>query len=132
MKTILLAIIILGVSLSMIGMISNQLIGFEGRKRECAVLASVAMSRGCISKMLMLENIFATAISLIAAFPLALFSFIPFRRILEDLSGAFKVIYDVPAYVIFLIILLLVFGLVVLFPIKELKKMNIASRLKYE
>ena len=132
MKAMLTMIIAMGIALSLIGMISNQLIGFEGRKREFAVLTSVAMTRGTVAKMLLLENVFATAASLIVAFPLALLSFVPCRRILEILSGAFKVTYDIKAYMTFFIILFVVFTLIVLFPIKELRKMKIADQLKYE
>lgn len=131
-KRLLLAIIIFGISLSVIGMVSNQLIGFEGRKREFAVLASVAMRRGSIAKMLFMENILATAISLITAYPLALIAFVPFKNVLGDLSGAFEVTYDVKVHMIFLVVLFVVFSFITLLPMKELKKMKIAGQLKYE
>jgi ABC-type antimicrobial peptide transport system permease subunit len=131
-RGMLYAVIIFGVGLTVIGMISNQLIGFEGRKRECAVLASTSMTRGTLSKMLLLESMIAAGIALALAFPCALLAFVPFRRIMESFSAEFRVVYHLGAYGLFLGILWLVFTLVALFPVRSLRKMNLAEQLKYE
>lgn len=132
MRRILIAIIVLGISLSVIGMVSNQLIGFEGRKRECAVLASVAMDRNMLTRMFMEESMLASGISLVVALPTALMAFIPFKNVLMLLSGAFRVTYDIKLYTMFLLILWGVFTLVAVFPIRQLRKLKIAMQLKYE
>ncbi len=128
----LMAIIIFGVGLTVVGMVSNQLIGFEGRKRECAVLASTSMTRSKVSKMFILEGMLASGIAILIAFPTAFLAFIPFQRILDSLSVEIEVVYQVNYYIIFLLALWIVFTLVALFPIKKLKRMNLAEQLKYE
>ena len=132
MKSMLMLVIILGVALTVIGMISNQLIGFEGRKRECAVLMSTAMTRDKLSFMFILESMISSAIALIVSLPAAILAFIPFRRLLNSLAGGFNVSYDIKMYVVFLVILWVVFTLVSLFPVRSLRKMKIALQLKYE
>lgn len=132
MQNLIMVVLFLGVSLTVLGMISSQLIGFEGRKRECAVLASTAMNRRKIAKMFVAESVFASGIALITALPVAFLSFIPFKRLMASVSGIFRVSYDVKAYVLFLIVLWIVFTMVSLFPVRALRKMELAAQLKYE
>ena len=47
------AVIAVALGMTAIGMISNLLIGFEGRKKECAVLLSTAMGKGKLSGILL-------------------------------------------------------------------------------
>lgn len=126
------AIIVFGVGLTVIGMISNQLIGFEGRRRECAVLASTSMTREKISRLFILESMLASGISLLVALPTAFVAFVPFKRIIESLAAEITIVYDIKMYVIFLGTLWVIFTLVALFPIRALKRMNLAEQLKYE
>ena len=49
-------IIVISVGITLIGMASNQLIGFEGRKKECAVMLSTAMGKGTLSGILFREK----------------------------------------------------------------------------
>jgi ABC-type lipoprotein release transport system permease subunit len=132
MRRMLYAVIIFGVGLTIIGMVSNQLIGFEGRKRECAVLTSTSMTRGALSKMLFLENMIASGIALVSALPCAFLAFVPFRRIMESLSAEFRMVYHLGMCGLFLGVLWLVFTLVAVFPVRSLWKMNLAEQLKYE
>ena len=44
-------VIVLALGITFIGVVSNCLIGFEGRKRECAVLMSTSLTRGKLSEM---------------------------------------------------------------------------------
>lgn len=125
-------IIIIGVGLTVVGMISNQLIGFEGRKRECAVLASTAMSREKLSLMLFLESTISSGIALICALPYAFLAMMPLNQAMTSVAGSFEMEYKPGLYILFLFILWIVFSLVALFPIHSLKKMNIAMQLKYE
>ncbi|MBR1740396.1 MAG: FtsX-like permease family protein, partial [Lachnospiraceae bacterium] len=132
MRGMLFVVILLGVSLTVIGMISNQLIGFEGRKRECAVLVSTAMERGEVAKMFVFESMISSGIALFISLPVAFLAFLPFKRLMSLFTGNFLVHYDVKAYVLFLLLLWLIFTLVSLFPIRSLRKMNVAIQLKYE
>jgi ABC-type antimicrobial peptide transport system permease subunit len=132
MRRMLYAVIIFGVGLTIIGMVSNQLIGFEGRKRECAVLTSTSMTRSALSKMLFLESMIASGIALVSALPCAFLAFVPFRRIMESLSAEFRMVYHLGMCGLFLGVLWLVFTLVAVFPGRLLWKMNLAEQLKYE
>lgn len=131
-RALLIGIIIIGVGLTLTGIISNQLIGFEGRKRECAVLLSTAMTREKLSKLFVLESFIASGVSLLLALPVSLVAFVPFTNVLRVLAGGFRVEYHVGQYLIFIVILWIIFTGVALFPVKELRKMNIAAQLKYE
>ena len=125
-------IIVIGVGLTVIGMISNQLIGFEGRRRECAVLLSTSMSREKLSRMLFLESAISSGIALLCAFPYAFLAMTPLGQALNMVAGSFDMEYKPGLYLIFLFVLRIVFSMVAIFPIRSLKKMNIAMQLKYE
>lgn len=132
MKGMFLVVIIIGVGLTVIGMISNQLIGFEGRKRECAVLVSTSMTRGKCEKMLFLESLIASGCSLFVAFFVAMITYIPVGKLFVALGVELPIEYNVVLYTLFLSILWIVFTLVSLFPIRSLHKMKLALQLKYE
>lgn len=132
MRGMLYGIIFFGIGLTVIGMVSNQLIGFEGRRRECAVLLATSMTREKLSRMLLLESMVAAGAALITAFPAAMLAIIPLGRILGELSTSVNVVYDVKMYLLFLTALWVVFTLVALFPIRKLRKMKLAAQLKYE
>ena len=125
-------IICVGIGLTIIGMVSNQIIGFEGRKRECAVLAATAMTKGKIKKMFFLEGLIAYGTALILAFPVAMLSIKPFCKALELLNAGMKIETNLPLYMALSVALLVVFMLVTLVPIKALRKMKISEQLKYE
>lgn len=132
MMGMLLAVIVFGIGLTVVGMVSNQLIGFEGRKRECAVLASTSMTRQKVAWMLILESMIASGIALLVAFPLAFIAFEPFKRMLVIAAVEFPIVYHVEYYGIFIIALWVTFTMVALFPVRKLRKMNLADQLKYE
>lgn len=132
LKNMLMLIIFLGVGLTITGMVSNQLIGFQGRKRECAVLLSTAMNRQKLSGMLLLETLISSGIALFVALPAALLAVYPLRGALWFLAGDFPIVIDVRLCVMFLLALCVIFSAVAFFPIRELRKMKIAIQLKYE
>ncbi len=131
-KHMLMLVIVLGIGLTVIGMVSNQLIGFQGRKRECAVLLSTAMNRKQLAQMLLLETTISVGIALLTALPMALLAVYPLKKALDFLTGEIPIVMDVKMCVLFLLVLWVVFSGVALFPIRELKKMKIAAQLKYE
>ena len=123
---------IISILLTFIGVVSNQLIGFECRKRENAVLLSVAMETGSLRKMLFIETVLSSLISLIVAVPFGMISIIPIKNIMVLLDFSFPIIMNVPNYILAAAVMLVVFSLTVLFPFNALRKMKIAAQLKYE
>ena len=132
LNMILNLLIFIGVGLTFIGVVSNQLIGLEGRKRECAVMTSVAMPRKKLSKMFLLENFIASFTSLLAAVPVGMLMSYIFMRILEYLELFIPLEISAGRCLGYAVLLCVVFTLVSLFPIRALKKMDIVSQLKYE
>ena len=131
-KTIIILLIVIGVGLTFIGVVSNQLIGLEGRKRECAVMTSVAMPRKKLSRMFLMENFIAAAVSLAAAVPIGVAMSHVFMRIMEILETYTPLTISAKSCAGYAIVLCFVFTLVSLFPIRALKKMDLVTQLKYE
>ena len=131
-KAIIILLIVIGVGMTFIGVVSNQLIGLEGRKRECAVMTSVAMPRKKLSKMFLIESFIASVVSLAAAVPTGIAMSHVFMRIMEILETYIPLAISVDKCISCAVILCFVFTLVSLFPIRALKKMDIVSQLKYE
>lgn len=132
LKGLLTFIIVLGIGLTVIGIISNQIVGFQGRRRECAVLLSTSMTRGKLCYMLMLETAVSSAVALLTALPAAALAVYPLKKALVALAGELPMVVNGKNYVLFLVALWVVFTAVSLFPMKELRKMQIAAQLKYE
>lgn len=124
--------ITLGISLTFIGSVSNLLIGFEGRKRECAILLSTSMSRKQLARMFVLESFFSSGIALLAAIPMGLLMIKPIFGALSAIAGSVEVTTSITAYIVFVIALWIVFILTSRFPIRALKKMKLSEQLKYE
>ena len=57
-------IMIVGASLSVIGIYCNQIVGFESRKRESAVLVSTSMSRGKLVKLFFEETMLSGLVAI--------------------------------------------------------------------
>lgn len=126
------ALMILGIGLTFVGMLSNQLIGFEGRKRECAVLTSAVMTKGQLSGMFMLESLIASLISVVCAVPLSLLMINRFMMLMEQLQMYASLYIDAGSYIGFALLLIGLFTLTALFPIRAMKRMDTVTQLKYE
>ena len=132
-KALTAGIILISVGMTLIGMISNQLIGFEGRKKECAVMLSTAMGRNTLSGILFREMLIT---SLTASFlgtsvgVVLLFILNNATSASEEMKVAVEL--DPVMTILFFIFLVVAFTATVLFPIKNLKKMKIAEQIKYE
>ena len=126
------AVIMLALGITFIGVVSNCLIGFEGRKRECAVLMSTALKRGRLSKMFLAESAFASGAALITAVPLSMFMYRIFMNLLDGLMITIPIHMNIGSSLLLGLLMWIVFTLSALFPIKALRKMNIAAQLKYE
>ena len=132
LSTILYALITMGVALSLIAVVSNQTVGFEGRKRECAVLISTSMSRRKLIRTFLMENLLSASIAILVAAVLAL-TLLPapmnMIRIVSIELPAFK---DAMTFTVFAVGMFLIFTMTVLSPIRHLRKMKTAEQLKYE
>lgn len=126
------AVILLAVCVTFIGVVSNCLIGFEGRKRECAVILSTSLNRKQLCKMFLLESAAASGVALLGAIPLSAVLCVIFRRILDGLNIVIPVGTGLAGYAVLGLLMWVVFMLSALFPSRTLKKMNIAEQLKYE
>ena len=131
--TVITCIIAVALGMTAIGMISNQLIGFEGRKKECAVLLSTAMSRsrlsGILLKEVLIASITATGVGTIIGTLLTLV----IKAALDNTETiVLNVTVDPVRNLIIFVILTLVFTGTVLLPIRNLRKMKISEQIKYE
>ena len=132
MNTILYMLIGMGVLLTFIAVVSNQIIGFSGRRRECAVLASTAMNRGKLKKAFLAENFFSCILAMAVAVPFSAVIAGLFNKAMVMIEMNFGLSIDVPSTMIFLGALFLLFLSTVLMPVKNIRKMKIAEQLKYE
>lgn len=126
-------IIVISVGITLIGMASNQLIGFEGRKKECAVMLSTAMGKGTLSGILFREMLISslTASALgTAVGVLMVFILDNATSASEEMKMAIEI--DPIMTIAFFVFLVAAFVATVLFPIKNLRKMKIAEQIKYE
>jgi ABC-type antimicrobial peptide transport system permease subunit len=125
-------VIALALGITFIGVVSNCLIGFEGRKRECAVLMSTSLTRGKLSEMFFAESAIASGAALVMAVPLSIFMYKVFLNILDGLMVSIPIHMSITNSIVLGLLMWAVFTLSALFPIKALRKMNIAAQLKYE
>jgi ABC-type antimicrobial peptide transport system permease subunit len=127
------AIIIVALGMTAIGMISNQLIGFEGRKKECAVMLSTAMNKSKLSGILLKEVLItSTTASAAGTIVGTILTFV----LKTAMASAQTVVMDInvnPLHnLLFFAIMSVIFTATVLFPIRNLRKMKIAEQIKYE
>jgi ABC-type antimicrobial peptide transport system permease subunit len=125
-------VIVLALGITFIGVVSNCLIGFEGRKRECAVLMSTSLTRGKLSEMFFAESAIASGAALVMAVPLSIFMYKVFLNILDGLMVSIPIHMSITNSIVLGLLMWAVFTLSAIFPIKALRKMNIAAQLKYE
>ena len=132
-KAVITTIIVVALGMTAIGMISNQLIGFEGRKKECAVMLSTAMGKGRLAGILLKEVLItsftASAVGTLVGTALCFV----LREALQNAELiTVDVVIDPVKIILFFVLLTVVFTLTVLFPIRNLRKMKISEQIKYE
>ena len=127
------AVIAVALGMTAIGMISNLLIGFEGRKKECAVLLSTAMGKGKLSGIL-LKEVMITSLTACAAG--TLIGTLLILVIKAAIDNAATLVLDLAVNplvsLVFFCILTVLFTVTVLFPIRNLRRMKISEQIKYE
>ena len=126
-------IIAVAVIMTCIGMISNQIIGFEGRKKECAVMISTSMSRKTLSGILFREMLITSLAASTFGVAVSTLLIVVLERAFEMAENIYLIIDINPGVILKLWALMtIVFTLTVLFPIRNLKKMKLSEQLKYE
>ena len=132
LTTLLYLMIIMGVGLTLVAVFSNQTVGFEGRKRECAVLISTAMSRGKLAKSFFIENIMSALVAILVGVILAVGLQSNMFQMLSTMGMEFPLEYNVPMIALFATAMFVVFTGTVINPLRHLRKMKTAEQLKYE
>ena len=137
LTTVIRLIVAGSTALTLIGIAGNQSLGFITRKRETALLYSVALPRHKLKRLIFLESFFSMGISAVVAGLAAPFLY----RVLAHL---FDVIGDGNMDIMtnggigfsnsltYMAVILIVYLLTTLIPAGYLRKMNIAEELKYE
>jgi len=127
------ALAAMALSLTLIGIVGNQVIAFEERTKEFAILSCTSMSRQKITRLILLENVFVFALSCILAVPVAIYTVLVLGRVLNSLNVvAFELAINPPELIVFVLIVFAAMLLTVIKPVSALKKMNIANEIKYE
>lgn len=125
-------VLILGVVITFVGAAGNLLLGFESRKRECAVLLSTSFTRKQLCKVFFLESFIVSGLSLLVAYPLGALLIYPLKNAFVAMETALELKFNpIPALLLF-IVMWLVFTLTAMKPNKALRKMKLAEQLKYE
>ena len=126
-------VIIVAVVMTCIGMISNQLLGFEGRKKECAVMISTSMSKKTLSGILFREMLITSLTAATSGCLLASILLLVLKKAFESAETVVMAMDFNPGTMVkFWVLLTIVFTLTVLFPIKNIRKMKLSEQLKYE
>ena len=130
---ILVAVVAVALVTPCMGLISNQLIGFEGRKKECAVLISTSMRKKTLAGIFFREMFIAsvTACTTGAVTSAALYFVIKTTLDHSDMLAMDLHFYPL-VLIIMWVVVSLIFALTVLFPIRQIKKMKLSEQLKYE
>ena len=125
------SIIAVALGMTAIGMASNQLIGFEGRRKECAVMLSTAMTKETLISILFRESILSALISGTLGLLTGSLLVLVIKDALANTSSLYiNIVYN-PLYTLLLWLgMIALFALTVLFPIRSLKKMKISEQIK--
>ena len=132
-NAVIYVVIAIAIGMTAIGVISNLLIGFEGRKKECAVMLSTAMDKKTLSGILFRE-VFITSMTAsgigtaVGTFLLNLVA----KALRNSDTFSIKLDIDYKQILVFFVILAAVFTATVIFPIRNLRKMKISEQIKYE
>lgn len=127
-------IVAMGVILTLIGTSGNQIIAFEGRRREIAVLYSTAMNKKQLRKLLIIESALSIGIGVVISIILGKFLSSIFGDVLFMVTNGDmpQIEYSIVSHLIYVSIIFMILMLTVRSPFRRLKKMNCAQELKYE
>jgi ABC-type lipoprotein release transport system permease subunit len=130
---ILKIVILVAMGMTFIGMSSNQIIGFEGRKKECAVMISTSMTKQTLSGILFREMLLSS-FTAVSAGTLVGVLLVGVIKKAADYSECILIPIEMKAQPVIAlwILMTLVFAGSVLFPIRNMRKMKLSEQIKYE
>jgi len=132
-QAVITAIIAIALGMTAVGMISNQLLGFEGRKKESAVLLATAMNKAKLSGILLKEVLITSLSASLIGTLLGTVLTSVIRAAIDNSEAVYLELKVDPLRTLtFFVMLTVVFTLTVLFPIRNLRKMKISEQIKYE
>ncbi len=131
-KTAINVAIAFGVVLSIIGLSGNQVLGFEARRREYAVMYSTSMSRKQINRLIFMETLLSMGSSVLVGVYLGAILTLLIRRTTMALTMELPVGMGIGQYIQVAVVLTFIMVVTSLKPLRLLKKMKIAEELKYE
>ena len=122
----------MGVALSFIGIINNQIISFMQRKREYAMLYSTSMSKKQLKRLITLETVLSfgtmSFIAVLASYGMG--------RIMEDglkaISICLPIKYEIKGIIMLTIAVYIFMILTSIAPKLKLRKMKVIDEIKYE
>lgn len=126
------ALAVIGVMLAVISVSGQQLIGFEQRKHELAVLRSQGMSILQLSKMLLCETVLTALLPVLLYLCTGHFVIRIIEQTLYSLDMGIPISYEYNGTAVFLAVLAATVIFTVLIPVFSLKRMNRAEQLKCE
>ena len=128
--SIIYAVILLGMTLSLLGTSSNLLMGFEQSRRKYAVYYSSSMSKSSLKRLILLETVLTCGISVVVSMVLSLY----FLRIVDKalVMLYMSVPFNNPVLyaVLFGILCFVLLTSAAIRPMRMLSKMNIAEEIK--
>ena len=131
--TIMGILIAAAIGMTCIGAVSNQLIGFTGRKKECAVMLFTAMSKKKLSGILFKEVLITCIVSAgLGALLGHILTIIIGDAIDHTASIGLLIQANAGRTLLFFLLLIVIFTMTVLLPIRNLRKMKISEQIKYE
>ena len=122
----------IGIILSFIGIVNNQIIGYIQRRRELAVLYSTAMSKKQLKRLILIETFLSFGIAIITATGIGYVLSKILEQLLNGMYLSMKLEYnfaDISKLVIGVLIIML---LTTINPRRKIKKMNVVDEIKYE
>ena len=126
------ALAVIGILLAVISVSGQQMIGFEQRKHELAVLRSQGMSISQLSKMLLCETLLTAVLPVLLYLCTGHFVILIIEHTLSSLDMQIPISYEHLGIAEFIAVMAAAVILTVLIPILSLKRMNTAEQLKCE
>lgn len=129
---LLYSLAVMGVLLAVISVSGEQMIGFEQRRRELALLRSQGMSIGQLSKMLFVETLLTALIPIGVYLCAGRAVILLITNTLAALDMNIQISYERTGIAVFLTLISSAVILTVLIPIFSMKRMKTAAELKCE
>ena len=126
------ALAVIGILLAVISVSGQQMIGFEQRRHELAVLRSQGMSISQLSEMLLCETLLTAVLPVLLYLCTGRFVILIIEHTLSSLDMQIPISYEHLGIAEFIAVMAAAVILTVLIPIFSLKRMNTAEQLKCE